>query len=236
VLAGGFAEKNPPGARLSIRGMPPATSIAFTGALTGSRSHANVRPAYLDHRSQRRPMPGGRGTDSKHPDFPDELVRHRPALERSARRLCRNRHDAEDLVQSTLVRAWQARAQFIPGGNIGGWLHRILSNHHLDLVRRRNGIQVPLPDEVPAHTPDPDDDDPASPLALPPEVVLEALNQLSPELRAPLELWVIHGKRYREIAEQLAIPINTVGTRIRRARHKLLEKFGGRAHRDGAGR
>ncbi|HMG52488.1 MAG TPA: RNA polymerase sigma factor [Kofleriaceae bacterium] len=180
-------------------------------------------------------MPGGRGTDSTLPDFPDELVRHRTALERSARRLCRNRHDAEDLVQATMVRALQARAQFVPGGNIGGWLHRILSNHHLDLVRRRNRIQVPLPDEIPAHTPDPDGDD-GSPLALPPELVLEALNQLPAELRDPLELSVIHGKRYREIAEALAIPINTVGTRIRRARHKLLAKFAGRDHRDGGGR
>ncbi|HMG21480.1 MAG TPA: RNA polymerase sigma factor, partial [Kofleriaceae bacterium] len=161
--------------------MPTATFIASPGALTGPPPHANVRRAYLEHRSRRRPMPGGRGTDSTLPDFPDELVRHRPALERSARRLCRNRHDAEDLVQATMVRALQARAQFVPGGNIGGWLHRILSNHHLDLVRRRNRIQVPLPDEIPAHTPDPDGDD-GSPLALPPEVVLEALNQLPPEL------------------------------------------------------
>lgn len=179
-------------------------------------------------------MPGGRGTDSNQPDFPDELVRHRPALERSARRLCRNRHDAEDLVQSTLVRAWQARAQFLPGGNIGGWLHRILCNYHLDTLRRRNGIQVPLPDEIPALPADPDDR--SSPLALPPEVVLDALNQLPPELREPLELLVIHGKRYREIAEALAIPINTVGTRIRRARQKLLEKFADPGRRDGGGR
>jgi RNA polymerase sigma-70 factor (ECF subfamily) len=168
-------------------------------------------------------MPGGRGTDITQPDFPDELVRHRPALERSARRLCRNRHDAEDLVQATLVRAWQARAQFVPGGNIGGWLHRILCNHHLDNVRRRSGVQVPLPDDMPG--PAPEGDDPSSPLTTPPEVVIEALRQLPPELREPLELSAIRGKRYREIAQELAIPINTVGTRIRRARHKLLEKF-----------
>lgn len=178
-------------------------------------------------------MPGGRGTDSEQPDFPDELLRHRPALERSARRLCRNRYDAEDLVQSTLVRAWQARAQVLPGGNIGGWLHRILANHHLDNVRRRRGTQVPLPDEVPDPTQDVAEDS-SSPLAMPAEVVLEALHQLPPELREPLELSAIDGKRYREIAEQLAIPINTVGTRIRRARHKLLEKFADR-NRPGKG-
>jgi RNA polymerase sigma-70 factor, ECF subfamily len=175
-------------------------------------------------------MPGGRGTDSKQPDFPDELVRHRPALERAALRLCRNRHDAEDLVQSTLVRAWQARAQFLPGGNIGGWLYRILSNHHLDNVRRRRGVQVPLPDDVPAESPA--EDDRASP---PPEVVLEALGQLPPELREPLEMLAVHHKLYREIAAELSIPINTVGTRIRRARLLLQESFADR-HRDGGGR
>lgn len=180
-------------------------------------------------------MPGGRGSDSKQPDFPDELVKQRAALERSARRLCRNRHDAEDLVQSTLVRAWQARGQFLPGGNIGGWLYTILCNHHRDNVRRRMGLQVPLPDDVPDHAAAVVEETSAL-LATPPEVVLEALHELPPELREPLELWVIHNKRYREIADLLEIPINTVGTRIRRARHKLLEKFAGRDHRDGGGR
>ncbi len=178
-------------------------------------------------------MSGGRGTDSNQADFPDELVRHRPALERFARRLCRNPHDAEDLVQATMVRAWQARAQFSPGGNVGGWLHRIMCNHHLDHLRRRSGIQVPLPDDVAAQAPEAPDD--GSPLAMPPERVLEALHQLPPELREPLELSAVFGKRYREIAEQLAIPINTVGTRIRRARHKLMEQFAIAGRRQGGG-
>ena len=129
-------------------------------------------------------MPVGRGSDSKQPDFPEELVRHRPALERSARRLCRNRHDAEDLVQSTLVRAWQARGQFLPGGNIGGWLYTILCNHHRDTIRRRVVAQVPLPDEVPDHTRG-DVEEASALLATPPEVALKALHELAPELRRP---------------------------------------------------
>ena len=211
--------------------MSPAAPIALT--VPGSR--ANVEPPYLEHGGPWRPMTGGRGTDSHPPDFPDELVKHRPALERSARRLCRNRHDAEDLVQATLVRAWQARAQFLPGGNIGGWLYRILSNHHRDNLRRKNGIQVPLPEEVPDPAVDVEEDG-SSLLAIPSEVVLEALQQLPDELRQPLELSVIHGKRYREIAEQLDIPINTVGTRIRRARLRLLEQFASDERRRGASR
>ena len=171
-------------------------------------------------------MSRGRGKDITQHDFPDELARHRPSLERSARRLCRNRHDAEDLVQTTLERAWQARAQFMPGGNIGGWLFRILSNRHRDNLRRRTGVLVPLPDEVPASAPEADEI--SSLLVLPTETVIEALNQLPPELRAPLELLALRGKRYREIAEELSLPINTVGTRIRRARHMLQNLFAGR--------
>lgn len=166
-------------------------------------------------------MSGGRDT-TQH-DFPDELIRHRPALEKSARRLCRNRHDAEDLVQATLVRAWQAREQFLPGGNFGGWLYRILANHHRDTLRRKFNLQVALPDDVP--DPTPADEELSSLIAMPAERVLEALAQLPDELRAPLELMAVRGKRYREIAEELGMPINTVGTRIRRARQRLQELF-----------
>jgi RNA polymerase sigma-70 factor (ECF subfamily) len=161
--------------------------------------------------------------DNTQHDFPDELARHRPALERSARRLCRNLHDAEDLVQTTLEKAWRARAQFLPGGNIGGWLFRILCNRHRDLLRRRTAVQVPLPDEIPDDTSEVEEL--SSLLSTPPDTVLEALRQLPPELRAPLELLAVRGKRYREIADELGIPINTVGTRIRRARQKLQELF-----------
>jgi RNA polymerase sigma-70 factor, ECF subfamily len=175
-------------------------------------------------------MSRGRGTDITQHDFPDELARHRPSLERSARRLCRNRQDAEDLVQTTLERAWQARAQFLPGGNIGGWLFRILCNRHRDNLRRRKGVQVPLPDEVPAVV---ENDEISALLTIPPETVLEALQQLPPELRLPLEMLAVRGKRYREIAEELSVPINTVGTRIRRARQMLQQIFAQQASPQG---
>jgi RNA polymerase sigma-70 factor (ECF subfamily) len=168
-------------------------------------------------------------------DFPEQLARHRPSLERSARRLCRNQHDAEDLVQTTLERAWKAREQFLPGGNIGGWLFRILCNRHRDNLRRRTGVQVPLPDELADTTPEAEEL--SSLLTTPPDTVLEALSQLPPELRAALELRAVRGKRYREIAQELAIPINTVGTRIRRARHMLQELFAATtARQQGGGR
>ena len=80
-----------------------------------------------------------------------------------------------------------------------------------------------MPDEVPDTVPESEELSPV--LAIPPEAVLQALGRLPPELRAPLELHALRGNRYREIALELSIPINTVGTRIRRARHMLQEFF-----------
>lgn len=198
---------------------------ASLGVLTGMAPRANVPASYVSHDGPwaRKWTTRGRGMDGTQHDFPEQLARHRPSLERSARRLCRNRQDAEDLVQTTLERAWKARDQFLPGGNIGGWLFRILCNRHRDNLRRRTGVQVPLPEELPDTTPAAEEL--SSLLTTPPETVIAALNQLPPDLRAPLELLAVRGKRYREIAQELAIPINTVGTRIRRARQKLQEIF-----------
>ena len=210
---------------------------ASFGVLTGMTPHANVPEHHASHGGPwaRKWTSCGRGMDGTEHEFPEQLARHRPSLERSARRLCRNRQDAEDLVQTTLERAWKAREQFLPGGNIGGWLFRILCNRHRDDLRRRTGVQVPLPDELP--DPAPATEELSSLLATPPETVLAAMSQLPPDLRAPLELLAMGGKRYREIAEELEIPINTVGTWIRRARQKLQEIFGAaRARPRGANR
>src|SRR6185369_3140432 len=159
-------------------------SRATSRALTGSPPHANVLASFFGRGGDRsgRRMARARGTSNiTLDDFSGDLVRHRPSLERSARRLCRNRQDAEDLIQTTLERAWQARAQFMPGGNIGGWLFRILCNRHRDNLRRRSAMQVPLPDDVPDSPPEAEEI--SSLLSISPETALEALSQLPPELR-----------------------------------------------------
>src|SRR5262245_18836047 len=135
-------------------------------------------------------MPGNQRTEAKGDTFSTELERQRPLLERSARRLCSNPHDAEDLVQATLERAWNAREQFIPGSNLAGWLYRILVNKRRDDLRRRHGFEIPLGDDDIAAAPPGDHD-----LAPTPEVVLALVGDLPPELRAPLELHALSGKR-----------------------------------------
>ena len=87
-------------------------------------------------------MSGGRDTDTTQRDFPDELVRHRPALEKSARRLCRNRQDAEDLTQEAFVRAFRFFDNYRRDLPFENWLFRIISNLFVDDLRRKPKARI----------------------------------------------------------------------------------------------
>lgn len=51
------------------------------------------------------------------------------------------------------------------------------------------------------------------------------LEQLSEPFRSVIELYYLHGLDYKEIAEKLSIPLNTVCTRMKRAKEKLREIY-----------
>ncbi len=63
-------------------------------------------------------------------DFEREISPHLGALQHLARRLTRNREDAEDLVQSTLERAYRHRGRYRT--NLRGWLATILTRLAID--------------------------------------------------------------------------------------------------------
>src|SRR5262245_52803943 len=64
-------------------------------------------------------------------------------LKRLARRLTRCQADADDLVQTTLLRAYRARSRFEPGTSIRAWTATILRRVFLtDTARsKRRGLE-----------------------------------------------------------------------------------------------
>src|SRR4051794_32006596 len=69
---------------------------------------------------------------------------HRRVLEVHAYRMLGSRHDAEDVVQETLLRAWRALERFERRASVSTWLYRIATNACLDEIERRPRRGEPL--------------------------------------------------------------------------------------------
>ncbi len=162
------------------------------------------------------------------PIRPDDMVAELGPLRRYARTLTRDRDDAEDLVQATLVRALERRATFRAGGSMRGWLFAILRNVFVDGRRSdragqaRDGAAAALQGEA---VPPPQEG------AVRLGQVRDAFFRLPEEQRAALHLVAIEGMAYRDAADALGIPVGTLMSRIGRARAALraLEEEGPRA-------
>jgi RNA polymerase sigma-70 factor (ECF subfamily) len=145
---------------------------------------------------------------------------HEAAVRAFALRLCRNSADASDLAQATFERALRRWGTFTPGTNARAWLFSILHNAFIDRCRRRatepraasiedTEIAAPPPSERSVWS------------SITPEQVASAVATLDEGFRAVYRLHAEEQLSYQEIAAQLGLPVNTVGTRLARARRKL---------------
>ena len=151
-----------------------------------------------------------------------------PELSRTALRLTRGTALADDLVQETLIRAWQARASFRPGTNARAWTQRILFNTYINHYRKKKrerealeqlrGLAAIRPRA--AHEGFGDE-------------VLEALRSLKPEFREAVELVDLREFSYQDAADRLACPVGTVMSRLHRGRKRLKRTLAGYAQDQG---
>jgi len=139
-------------------------------------------------------------------------------LRRYARSLTRDETQAEDLVQDTLVRAYERHGSFRSGGNLRGWLLSILHNTFID-GRRRQAAEARRLEQAVAMA------ETAAPPAQESQVrfqqVQAAFLRLPDEQRAALHLVAIEGLPYQEAADALGIPVGTLMSRLGRARATL---------------
>ncbi|MGH3762182.1 RNA polymerase subunit sigma-70 [Actinophytocola sp.] len=163
--------------------------------------------------------------------------RYRRELHVHCYRMLGNFEDAEDVVQETLVRAWQARDGFA-GTGFRAWLYKIATNASLDTIRRKQR-QVPKADsfaEVPWLQPYPDRllDLAAPPDAEPDAMVvaretiqlafLTAIQLLPAQQRAILILRDVLDWSAKQTAELLDTTVAGVNSALQRARATLRDK------------
>ena len=153
-----------------------------------------------------------------HEDFVTALVAQLPGLRRYAVALVGNAALADDLVQDSIERALRQSTQLRELERLPMWLRRILHNRYIDEIRRNRGKGkeqdiADMADRLELSTPAAD--------GMGPRDFLRAIGMLSIEHRQILLLVSLDDLGYREIAEELGVPIGTVMSRLARAREKL---------------
>jgi RNA polymerase sigma-70 factor (ECF subfamily) len=147
------------------------------------------------------------------------LVEALPRLRRYATALVGDVATADDLVQDCLERAWKNRDTLRDESTVYAWLRTILHNANIDRIRlrRRRPDEAESLDTVSETIAAGMTDDGPS-LSMD---VVRAMNQLSIEHRQILLLIGLEGVSYREVADELGLPIGTVMSRLARARERL---------------
>lgn len=138
-----------------------------------------------------------------------------------AMKLTRNKDAAKDLMQETVFRAFRSRDRFKVNTNFKAWVTTIMRNTFINnyrKVQKRNQVEAPIEDmlyflENKAGSGEADS-------SIKTKDLYKTLDTLSDTYRVPF-LMFFQGYEYKEISEQLEIPIGTVKSRIYSARQNL---------------
>ena len=134
-------------------------------------------------------------------------------------RITRNQSDAEDALQDALTAAWQHIGKFRGEAKFSTWMHRIAANAALSVVRRRK--DVALADMQPEGMDIVDDGPDEYERIAQVDRVQSALQQLPENFRVAIVLREYGDMTYEEIAVHQGVPLQTVKSRINRARTAL---------------
>jgi len=141
-----------------------------------------------------------------------------------AYRVVNTKHDAEEVTQDVFLKLHQSLGSFKFEASFKTWLYRIAVNTALNHAKKRSRVTTHEVEDIfedPATVTQPDAA--KSVEAGETEHQLKVLlDQLNPDQRACIVLREIEGLDYQAIANSLGININTVRSRLKRARETLM--------------
>jgi RNA polymerase sigma-70 factor (ECF subfamily) len=160
-------------------------------------------------------QPGGR-------QVVEQLVdQYYSSLYRYAFRLTGSAADAEDLTQEAFCKAQGHLAQLRDLDHAKPWLFSILRNaylHRIRSTRQERCVALEEVGDLPEPLPEPLPD-------IEPDRLQEALNELTEVFRTPIILYYFEDFSYRDIAEQMDLPLGTVMSRLARAKAYLRRRL-----------
>lgn len=154
--------------------------------------------------------------------FGDELIALVPRLRRFALVRTAAAAQADDLVQATLLKAWEHRFRFEDGTNLIAWLFTILRNTHLNQTQRMRREIEDVDGAIAGTLSSAPDQEHRIALS----ELQGALETLPEDQRETLLLVTVDGLRHEEAAAILGCQVGTVKSRVSRARERLATALG----------
>lgn len=159
--------------------------------------------------------------------FSELILRHQKALKRYISFYCSNTADAEDLCQESFHKAFQSITSYNPEYPFKTWLLYIARNSAIDHLRRKNSYSVINLNEseetavgVTKNVPSPEE------MMIGTQIYgsfVKIVKNLPLKYRKVAKLRFINEYCYEDISKKLNLPLNTIRTRIRRARMMIYE-------------
>jgi len=149
----------------------------------------------------------------------DLVERYYALLYRYAFRLTGSRADAEDLTQQAFLTAQAKWDQLRDETKAKSWLFTITRNLYLKDLRGPPCLTSSTLDELVSSSP------PDSSAEFDGEQLQNVLNDLPEEFRSPVIMFYFEEFSYREIAEQMEVPVGTIMSRLSRAKAYLRQRL-----------
>jgi RNA polymerase sigma-70 factor (ECF subfamily) len=161
------------------------------------------------------------------------VARHLSAVYNFIARYAGGGDDADDIVQDVFVKVWKHLHRFDTTKNFRTWLFTIAKNTALDWLKKKKAIvfsdMSDGSENMPAFEETIADDEPAPPEIIDAKIshteLASLLDGLHPDHKAVVLLRLDSQLTFREIAESLDRPINTVKSHYRRAISSLRKKL-----------
>ena len=160
--------------------------------------------------------------DERRNAFRQQLLASIPKLRAFALSLASHADYADDLVQETLMKAWNHQHSFQEGTNIKAWLFTILRNEYFSQLRKRRREVEDADGDYASNVMTPGGQESQLDMA----DLRIALQQLPDDQREAVVLVGASGFSYQEVAEICRVPVGTVKSRVNRARNKLAILLG----------
>lgn len=159
--------------------------------------------------------------------FRTDVLPLKNELFRLALRLTMNRHDAEDIVQETMLRVWSRREQWAEIESMEAFCLTICRNLALDRLKRTDQANTSLDSEQHdradrSYAANPEEQTVQRDRV---EMVRRLMDTLPEKQRICMQLRDVEGKAYKEIATVLGITEQQVKVNIFRARQTVKKKF-----------